>query len=545
MHDHKRKRRVERRVSTPAEQRPDSLPTDMIRRAGERLSWAAAIYAVTYTLAYGSSRLTPEFLEIWGGRAGVLPPDFIAVSFVLLGVITAVWARTAGPSPGTLLAVGPLFLIAGAAGIDAWLVWGHWEADMTWVGISWTAVWIVTFPLIVPNTPTRTLAAALVAASTVWVWYFIGVRNGGPPLSASLLVTIILPNYICAGIAVVGARVLYGLGRDIAAAREMGSYQLIGLLGEGGMGEVWKAKHKLLARPAAIKLIKSGGSRATQETTPGVLHRFEREVQATAQLRSPHTVEVYDYGLTEDHTFYYVMELLDGMNLEQLVAEHGPQPAERVVHVLLQVCHSLAEAHEKGLVHRDIKPANIFICRYGRDFDFVKVLDFGLVKQSGGSGNVKLTDVGSFAGTPAYTSPESASGEDVDQRTDVYSLGCVAFWLLAGRTVFESTSAVSMLMEHLSATPPAPSSCAELPVPEALDQLILDCLEKNPHDRPSEIWEVANRLRAVETSSSWHRGRMRAWWDRHVAPTHDVPTPSAPVSQVVPLPKEARTSVPR
>jgi serine/threonine-protein kinase len=277
------------------------------------------------------------------------------------------------------------------------------------------------------------------------------------------------------------------------------------------MGEVWKAEHHMLARPAAIKLLSTSGGKSSSGSGPEQ-QRLEREVQATAQLRSPHTVEVYDYGLTDDGRFYYVMELLDGLNLEQLVEQHGPMPAERAVHVLRQVCHSLAN----GLVHRDIKPANIVLCRYGLDVDFTKVLDFGLVKRAGAlsRGDAKLTEVGGFAGTPAYGSPESAAGEgaEADPRSDLYSLGCVAHWLLTGRTVFKASSPMLMLVQHLHQDPEPPSHFTELDVPPALDELILQCLAKEPTARPGSAEEVSQRLRAIDLASPWSTERAQQWW---------------------------------
>jgi len=342
---------------------------------------------------------------------------------------------------------------------------------------------------------------------------------------------------------VIGARLVYGLGSDLSRARRMGAYRLVRKLGEGGMGEVWMAEHSMLARPAAIKLVGTVGGVGTSSQTPSSnAHRFEREVQATAQLRSPHTVEVYDYGLTEGGRFYYVMELLDGLNLEELVQRHGPVPAERCVAILRQMCHSLAEAHALGLVHRDVKPANVFLCRYGLEQDFVKVLDFGLVKHAGASKDVRVTVAGSFAGTPAYASPESALGEDtaVDARSDLYSLGCVAFWLLTGRVVFAASSPVQMMMLHATREPDPPSRCTELPVPPELDALILDLLRKEKEARPASAEAVVARLDGIPLDRPWDSAQARQWWDRHhqsrAWPERTVPPGSAePTSLVQPL----------
>src|SRR5262245_18705923 len=233
------------------------------------------------------------------------------------------------------------------------------------------------------------------------------------------------------------------------------------------MGEVWLARHRMLARPAAVKLVRpeliGAATIRTQELTQ---HRCEREAQATAGMRSPHTVGLYDFGVTADGTLFYVMELLDGFNAESLVRKFGPIPAERAIHILRQICHSLAEAHEAGLIHRDIKPANVFVCRYGREVDFIKVLDFGLVKtlRQGGSDNVTLTAESIVCGTPAYMAPEQAQGLDRDDaRSDIYALGCVAYWLLTGQLVFEGKSSIEVLMHHARTQPTPPSQRTELP----------------------------------------------------------------------------------
>jgi serine/threonine-protein kinase len=295
----------------------------------------------------------------------------------------------------------------------------------------------------------------------------------------------------------------------------MGSYHLREKLGEGGMGEVWIADHEMLARPAAIKLIRHAGD-ATHTVTDEMLHRFEREVQAAAHLRSPHTIEIYDYGLADDGTFFYVMELLDGLDLDAFVKEYGPQPWPRVVAILTQVCHSLGEAHERGLVHRDIKPANIFLCRVGRDVDQVKVLDFGLVKMTADAGvNRDLTQEGMFVGTPAFAPPEQAKEgvEAIDARGDIYSLGCVAFWLLTGRLVFERKTPVDMLIAHARDEPLSPARATELEIPAALDALVLGCLAKDAHDRPSSADDLVASLETLQ--ADWTEHDARAWWSQH------------------------------
>ncbi len=522
-----------------------SLPPDVIAKAGRRLALAALVYAGAYLLAYGSGRVAAS--DQWDVSRVPLHPDIWAGLFIGLSIGLFFLARSNLVDNHRLMDIGLVFEVVGAFGIDIYLAWGLWPESTTIAGISWVCVWIVFFPLIVPATPGKAFVASLAAAASTPILYSIGVARGGPPLPAPYVIQMFMGNAICVGIAVVGARVVYRLGSDISRARRMGAYRLVRKLGEGGMGEVWMAEHRMLARPAAIKLVgTSEGDGGPGRTPSSHLHRFEREVQATAQLRSPHTVEVYDYGLTENRRFYYVMELLDGLSLEDLVVQYGTVSAERCVFILRQACHSLAEAHAMGLVHRDVKPANIFLCRYGLEHDFVKVLDFGLVKQTNGPSDVRVTEVGSFAGTPAYGSPESAIGEEgtVDARSDLYSLGCVAFWLLTGRTVFEASTPVQMLMHHVNREPEPPSRYTELPVPAELDALILDLLRKDKGARPSSAAEVGARLDGISLARVWDEERARQWWERHrpqrTAPT-DITRSDGPVSTSLVQPLETES----
>jgi serine/threonine-protein kinase len=324
------------------------------------------------------------------------------------------------------------------------------------------------------------------------------------------------PDFLLAGVAVVIAHVHTKLGRQVAKAREMGSYHLGELLGRGGMGEVYRATHRMLARPAAIKLIRPEMLGAENGEPPQVtLQRFRREAEAAANLRSPHTVELYDFGVTGDQTMYFVMELLDGMDLHTLVHTHGPLPAERAIYILRQACASLEEAHARGLVHRDIKPANIHVGRLGLQHDFVKVLDFGLVKSMASAANVEqslATAAGLTPGTPAYMSPEMVLGEAVDARADIYALGCVGYYLLTGAMVFESSSVVQTIAMTLRDEPVPPSQRTKNPIPPALEQLVLACLAKKRDDRPPSAAELSARLAAIETAP-WGEEQARGWWD--------------------------------
>jgi serine/threonine-protein kinase len=472
----------------------------------------ATVYAIVYFIA---AYLIPypgkeEAVGIFGVPHEIVGAVFIGVALAL--VVALRMGRVGGRYVARIAAA---FQIIGALGIDiGMLAWTGDERDIA-LGLSWTAVWIIVFPFLVPTSPRRTFWLA--TASATWRPVMIGILawRGQPMPDIGVTAQLIVPTYVCVGIAVIAAHVVYGLGRDVAQARRMGSYELVKRLGSGGMGEVWKAEHRMLARPAAIKLIRPEvlGSQAG----PIQLRRFEREVQATAQLRSPHTIAVYDYGLTDDGTFYYVMELLDGIDLHQLVESSGPLPPERAIHILRQVCHSLAEAHGRGMVHRDVKPANIFLCRYGNDLDFVKVLDFGLVKgvETEDTG-ASLTQFGTFSGTPAYASPEMARGETdlVDGLTDIYSAGCVAYWLITGRTVFEAATPMHMLMQHNTESPKPPSQFARANLPAELNDLILECLAKEKDARIQSAFDLDARLAEIQETHPWPADRAGQWWER-------------------------------
>jgi serine/threonine-protein kinase len=244
------------------------------------------------------------------------------------------------------------------------------------------------------------------------------------------------------------------------------------------------------------------------------IRRFEREAQVIAGLRSPHTVELFDFGVSADGAFYYVMELLDGLDADALLRRFGPTPPERAIYLLRQVCHSLSEAQSHGLVHRDIKPANIFLCRYGEEYDFVKVLDFGIVRELPDAADTSAvrTRENAIQGTPAFIAPEQAMGASVDGRTDVYATGCVAYWLLTGQLVFTAETSIGMIVQHAHEPPTPPSVRTELPIPRALDELVLSCLAKDPAHRPQSARELSLRLAELEGAGAWTQDRAREWW---------------------------------
>ncbi|HET9888152.1 MAG TPA: protein kinase, partial [bacterium] len=293
----------------------------------------------------------------------------------------------------------------------------------------------------------------------------------------------------------------------------LGGYRMVERLGSGGMGEVWRGQHRLLARAAAVKVIRTGDpNRAAHKE---LAKRFQREAQVTASLRSPHTVHLYDFGVSETGAFYYVMELLDGMDLRAMVETHGPIMPERAVMLLRQACRSLEEAHERGLVHRDIKPANLYVSNLGTEYDFLKVLDFGMVKATD-EGSEQLTNPEIVVGTPAFVAPELIQGEEsVDGRADLYSLGCTAFWMLTGKCVFPARTPTEMLVHHIQSKPPKLSEICELEIPESLQSIVLRCLEKRPGARPASARELWELLGTVDRSTKWTQERAREWWRQH------------------------------
>jgi hypothetical protein len=387
--------------------------------------------------------------------------------------------------------------------------------------ISWACLIILIQPAVVPTAPIKTLIASLVIATmdpvVVWIAH---LRGAAVPEDAYLLAWAFLPNYISVALAMLPAAMIMGLSRQVNEARELGSYLLGELIGRGGMGEVYHARHRMLQRPAAIKLIRPESlGAADMNTAQGMIQRFRREAQAAASLRSPHTIVLYDFGVTDDGTFYYVMELLDGFDLETLVKRFGPVSPARAIHLLNHACQSLAEAHARGLIHRDVKPSNIFACRLGLRVDYAKVLDFGLVKVASdaeaGAGTVLMTNPDVTTGTPAFMSPEMALGDAVDHRADIYALGCVGYWLLTGRLVFEADTPVKMMLQHIQSAPKRPSELSELEIPSELEQALLRCLAKKPEDRPQSAEEFQALLAAVPLQDRWTKERAAAWWAVH------------------------------
>jgi hypothetical protein len=500
-----------------------AIPADVLRQASRRLGITSLLLAVLFLVGWALDRMA--MWEMSHGAPGWLALDGgDAIIVLITGVSVGLWlyTRKSGRDPQVVLDIGLVYFVLVAFALSMLIHWGHVPSDWPILPmISWVGPIMLMFAAILPTSTGKTLVAGLLAASMNPLAMAIAKARGawdyGPETKLLLMH---YPDYLLIVVAIVISRVVTGLGQQVAKAREMGSYSLGERIGRGGMGEVYHATHRMFARPAAIKLIRPdavapGDSDAAQLA----VKRFRREAEAAAQLRSPHTVALYDFGVTEDQALYLVMELLEGLDLQTLVREHGPLPASRVVYLLRQVCDSLDEAHTVGLVHRDIKPANIHVGQVGLKHDFVKVLDFGLVKSLNGdpTGASLATQEGLTPGTPAYMPPEAALGEPVDGRADIYSLGCVAYFLLTGELVFDADTGLKMVAQHLRSTPVPPSRRGNVRVPAALEELVLQCLQKRPEDRPRTAGDLGRALQAIP-GDPWTQARAKAWWTEHAAP---------------------------
>ena len=493
---------------------PPELLTEQVQRLAVFSGVAAACWGVGLLM---DLVVLPVFMQAEGRNWRALGLDSVAAT---VAVAMSAYLRGAATPPETKTRVGLWFMLLNAVLIALVNAWANPISELKELHVSWVAILILAYSMIAPMRPRTMLTASLAAAAADPVAFGIASLLGQPtpPVVGVLVMT--WPNFACAVIAMLPSQVLQRIGRRLHEAQEMGSYQLIELLGTGGMGEVWRAQHRLLARTAAIKLVRPEvlGARTDAEARLA-LRRFEREAQATAQLSSPHTIHLFDFGQTEEGTFYYVMELLAGRDLESLVREFGPVPANRAIFLLRQVCHSLADAHARGLVHRDIKPANIYVCRMGLEYDFVKVLDFGLVKfkERSQDPDTLMTLDHTTTGTPAYMAPETIVGDEaVDRRADVYALGCVAYVLLTGRLVFEGDTAMKVLMQHLHAEPVPPSARTEMAIPRELDDLVMACLRKDPAERPQDARQLFQMACAARNCGVWDTTEAQTWWEAHL-----------------------------
>jgi serine/threonine protein kinase len=485
---------------------------------------------------------------IVGAAAPVLPSletQANVMHFLSSSVMGALWA-IARIRPWSLRALG--ILDGGSlllAGVGLGLMAAQPDEKQLMAGLFALAVTMMARAVLIPSTAMRTFCLSSIASLPLlmvpWLFHQPAAVPGFPPGLLRLLsfMNALLWSTLSVALSTVMSRTIYGLRQQVKAASEIGQYTLEEKIGSGGMGEVWRARHRMLIRPAAVKLVTPRALGSTPGRDPELrLRRFEREARATAGLKSPHTVQLYDFGVTDDGTLYYVMELLDGMDLDTLTTGFGPVPAERAIHFLLQVCESLADAHHNGLIHRDIKPANIVVSRVGAAWDFVKVLDFGLVKLDSArqiEDRAPLTNDNDLSGTPGFIAPEVVLGTDADHRVDIYALGCVAYWLLTGKLVFEGPAMIQVMYDHVHTPPAPPSSRSELPIPLELETLILACLEKEPAQRPSSASELQARLQAIPLATPWTRERAEHWWAKNARATSS----TRPVADVL-LSQEAR-----
>jgi serine/threonine-protein kinase len=487
----------------------------------------ALLGKTVFLLAFGFFTVMNGMLVL-GGGLGILPAlvtQANVMHFLAAMVMGVLWL-VASVRPWSLRTLGILDSVSLIlAGIGLALMAAQPDEKQLMAGLFALTVTMMARAVLIPSTAMRTFCLSWLAAAPLllvsWVFHVPAAMPGFSPLFLKFLIFLnaLLWMTIAVSLSTVTSRTIYGLRQQVKAASEIGQYTLEEKIGSGGMGEVWRARHRMLIRPAAVKLVTARALGSSTGRDPELrLRRFEREARATAGLKSPHTVELYDFGITDDGTLYYVMELLEGMDLDTLVERFGPLPAERAIHLLAQVCASLDDAHQNGVVHRDIKPANLIVSRIGSHWDFVKVLDFGLVKLGGArssSQSDRLTAENNVSGTPGFIAPESVLGSETDHRVDIYALGCVAYWLLTGKLVFEGPGTIKVLFDHVHTPPAPPSTRTDQPIPPELEQLVLECLEKDPAKRPPSAAALRSRLQAIPGITPWSDALAERWWNEH------------------------------
>lgn len=447
-----------------------------------------------------------EWLDEWFG-----PEERLTLG--LVGVSGATWllARRVGTLRGLLLldtvaVVGSCALLA-AMLYELVLIKG--EIHHVYLMLLGASNIIAVRAIVVPSTMRRTLLLSLAAlVAPVGMVALCTIRS--PEVSAAVASNLSIGAVMWATIAVASAtatsRILFHLRGQVRQVQRLGQYTLEQEIGAGGMGVVYRASHAMLRRSTAVKLL------LPDKTGDAALRRFEREVQRTAQLTHPNTIAIYDYGRTPAGVFYYAMEFVDGVTLQHLADEDGPQPAGRVIHLIRQACGALHEAHQAGLIHRDIKPANIMLCERGDQPDVIKVLDFGLVKDLGAEDEaMSRTDM--VVGTPLYLAPEVIEDPAaVGPHADLYALGAVAYCLVTGKPVFEAKTVVALCSQHLGMTPLRPSERLGAPVPGDLEAVIMACLAKRPEDRPASARALSDALDTLGDAHAWTEAAARTWW---------------------------------
>ncbi len=476
-----------------------------------------------WVVYYQNPTLEPELQEwVW------------TVFAVGMTILAALWRlkllRKERLSFDALHAIDTFYAVAANTVIATCAVLSYDQRQAAYTCLIYSCFSVLTRALIVPSTGRRTAIvtsiAAIPMAIAAGVLPFIKQWPPGKDVSnLAFLIGFLQIEVVAILLAAAGSEIIYGLRQKLSAAQQLGQYTLGRKIGSGGMGVVYLAHHDLLRRPTAIKLLHP------DKVGPDNMQRFEREVRHMSQLTHPNTVAVFDYGRSFEGTFYYAMEYLDGVDLHALVVRHGKQPAERVRQIMIQVCGALQEAHDRGISHRDIKPANIILCERGAMPDVAKVVDFGLVKElareSGASTQVVI-------GTPAFVSPEAVTDPNrVGPSADLYALGCVAYFLLTGRKVFSGNTNVDICIQHVTKAPTPPSQAANIDIPRGLEDIIMQCLAKQPSGRPASANELADRLRAIGPFDDWDDARATAWWnelERHELPQDLTAMPTATIT---------------
>jgi len=466
------------------------LPGELSRESRGRVRVAALIGVLAYTV----------FLAFWPVRLGGASPlertlalanDLVGLGLCAALGLVASWRMIPDRAVFTIaldVEVIVCVVVSVAAPWAAFVRTGHVFS------LTWVVPVIILFPLVVPTPLRTTLLVSIVCALTMPVAIALLAARGLIVAAARDVIAAGVSGAVAVVIAMIAARTVYGAARQRAAAENVGSYELLERLGQGGMGEVWRAKHAFLARDAAVKLILPEQLQGRTEARDEVVKRFAHEAQVTADLRSPHTVELFDFGVAADGRLFYAMELLDGLNAEHFVYRFGAVEPRRAVHWLTQVCHSLGEAHARGVVHRDLKPANLFLCRFGRDADFVKVLDFGLAKLVHGDGPaVHDSRAGIVMGTPHYMSPEQCHGKEVDARSDVYSLAVMLYEMLTGRVPFSGRSYSAIAVKKFREKPKPIFEIRE-DIPPVVNAVVMHALNKKPEERPESVQMFAREL---------------------------------------------------
>jgi eukaryotic-like serine/threonine-protein kinase len=468
-------------------------------------------------------------ISLWLGRASF---NLNSLPLLVAGVaFAALWWLLRGPQRSSrfVRVVEIAALTLGTTALSSVALVLDLTSSPDMIARSTVTYLLLVYAVYVPSTARHTLVVAALMSVPLLGCIFLAFREWDPALYdppaavwkkgnkgdmayIATFVSAFLWSVVVA-IAVGFSHTIYGLRRAVNAAQKLGQYTLEEQLGEGGMGVVYRASHAMLRRPTAVKLLPA------ERAGVAAVARFEREVQRTAALTHPNTVTIFDYGRTTEGVFYYAMELLDGLSLDQLVELDGAQPEDRVIHLLEQASASLAEAHEAGLIHRDIKPGNIMLVARGGIPDWVKVLDFGLVKDLGSKAGdaappeLSLTAGNVITGTPLYMAPEAILAADtVDASADVYALGAVGYWLLTGTHVFGGSTIVEVCAHHLHSTPESPSVRLRADVSQDLETLILDCLAKGPSQRPTNARALNERLKACAGARRWSSEQASAWW---------------------------------